>query len=96
MTLDHGDDVRWGEARKGRLCEVRVFGDKVFWTRMDVREVAPAASGDEDLFPGALCMFQEHHSPSAPSRFEGADHSGRSGSKDDDINFLCGHSLIHS
>ena len=30
VVLDHGDDVCRGEAREGGLCEVRVFGEKVF------------------------------------------------------------------
>jgi hypothetical protein len=37
---------------------VRVFGEKIFRAGVDVGEVAPAASGDQDLFAYAFGVVE--------------------------------------
>ena len=55
VPLDHRNNVCGGEAGEDGFCEVRIFGEEIFRAGVDVGEVAPAATGDEDLLAHALC-----------------------------------------
>jgi hypothetical protein len=70
---------------------VRVFGEKIFRAAVDVSEVAPAASGDQDLLADAFGVVeQDHPAASAPS-LNCAHHAGSARAQNNDINLL--HSL---
>jgi hypothetical protein len=88
VLLDHGDDVCGCEAGERGFCEVRIFGEKIFRAAVDVGEVAPAASGDQDLLADAFRVVQQNYAPSAPSCLDRAHHAGSARAENYDINFL--------
>ena len=94
VPLDHRDDVCGRKAGEGGFCEVRVFGEEIFRAAVDVGEIAPAASGDEDLLADALCVIQQDDPAAAAACFDCAHHSGGTGAQDYDINLLHSSSLI--
>jgi hypothetical protein len=55
---------------------------------VDVREVAPAASGDEYFLSDAFGMVEQDYTPTTASRFDRAHHSSCACSQDYDINLL--------
>lgn len=63
---------------------------------MDVREVAPAASGDEYFFSDAFRMVEQDYAPTAAACFDRAHHSGSACSQDYDIDLLHARSPLLS
>jgi hypothetical protein len=62
--------------------------EEVFWSAVDVGEVAAASSGDKDFFTDALCVVEKNDTSSAPSRLDRAHHTGCASSQNYDINLL--------
>jgi hypothetical protein len=96
MFLDHGDEVCGSKSGQCGLRKVRVFGEKVFRTAVDVRKVAPAASGDEYFFPDAFGMVEQNYTPPAAACFDRAHHSCSACSQDYDIDLLHARSPLLS
>jgi hypothetical protein len=67
---------------------VRIFREEVFGAAVDVRKVAAASAGDQDLLACAFGVLQQHDAPSTPSGFERTHHAGRSCAQHYDINLL--------
>jgi hypothetical protein len=95
VLLDHGDDVYRCEASQRGFCEVRIFGEKIFRAAVDVGEVAPAASGDQDLLADAFRVVEQHYAASSPAGFDRAHHACCAPAENYDINFLHSPSPLH-
>ena len=68
-----------------------VAGEVVFWTGMDVGEVAAASAGDEDLLAGAIGELDDENAAAAAAGVDGAHEAGGSCAEDEDVRF--GHVL---
>jgi hypothetical protein len=55
---------------------------------VDVREVASAAAGDQDLLADTFRVVQQHYAAAAASCLNRAHHAGSARSQNYDINFL--------
>src|SRR5579864_1348939 len=73
---------------QGGLGKVRIGGDKVFRTAMQVGKVAAPAARDEDLFADALSPLQYRHAAATLTGFNGAHKAGSSSAENDDIKTL--------
>ena len=51
---------------------MRIPGDKVVRSRMQIREIAAAAARDQNLFANAIRAFEHQNSPSALAGLDGA------------------------
>jgi hypothetical protein len=69
------------------FCEVRILGDEVFRSAMDVGEVASASSGDEDLSAGLRIMFKQENASVALSSDCSAHEAGSACAEDDRVEF---------
>src|SRR5438552_13570586 len=76
VTLDETDELRRRVACERRAAEIRVLRQKVRRPRVDVREVAPAAAGDADLFADDVIVLDEQHPAAALSGLRSAHHAG--------------------
>jgi hypothetical protein len=88
MLLNHGDDVRWGEASERGFCEVRIFREKIFRAGVDVGEVAPAAPGDQDLLADAFRVVEQDDASATAPGLNRAHHAGGARAQNYNINFL--------
>src|SRR5215217_8129799 len=70
-----------------------IGGQEVVGACPDVREIAPAATGDQDLAPGLGRMVDEEDPASSLSRQAGTKHSGGTGANDD---YVEGKGCAHS
>src|SRR5579875_457119 len=64
---------------------MHVLAEEVLRPRTQVGEVAPAASGDQDLSPGTLTRFQQQHPPPALASLSGRHQSRSSGAQHNHI-----------
>src|SRR5947209_20555407 len=67
--------------RQCRLNEMRIRGDEVFRTAMDVGKVAAPSAGDQYLFADAFSPLQNGHAPSATPCFHRAHQAGSAGAE---------------
>ena len=82
------DEVRGSVPRQGRFAEVRIGGQEIFRTAMQIGEVAAAASGDEDFLADLLGMLQHSNAAPALGGLDGAHESCRARAEHDDIERL--------
>ena len=73
---------------------MRVGGDEIFRTAMQVGKVAAPAAGDQDLFADALGALKHGHAASAFAGFNGAHKAGRSGAENDYIELELHEELV--
>ena len=62
---------------------MRVLGEEVFGSCVEVGEVAAASAGDEDFFAGAVGVVDKEDAAPAASSLEGAHEAGGTCSEDD-------------
>ncbi len=80
VFFNERDEVCGGVASECGLGEVRIFGEEVFRTAVNVGEVAASSTGDEDFFTGLVGVVKEQDGSSALSGGECGHHSGSTGS----------------
>ncbi len=69
VFFHQGNEVSGRVAGQRRFGKVRVGGEKIFRTAMNIGEVAASAAGDQYLFADALRALQHGHAPSAFAGF---------------------------
>ena len=94
VLLDKGDEVRRRVTGEGGLGEVRICRQEVFRAGVEVGEIAPAATGDEDLLAGFFRMIQEDHTPAVEAGFNGTQEACSSSSDDDDVDCCRGKNAV--
>ncbi len=52
------------------FCEVRIGGDEIFRSAINVGEVAASSTGDEDFFADALSVIEKGDAASALAGFD--------------------------
>src|SRR5690349_21794980 len=67
---------------------MRVGGDEIIRTAVQVGKVAAAASGDQDFLADTLRPLQHGHASPAPSGFNGAHQAGCSTAENDYVKTL--------
>src|SRR3981081_946691 len=72
MLFDQGQKVLRRKSGQSRLAEMRIGRQKVFRPAMQIGEIAPAATGDEDLLAYAVGTFEHRHPPPAFAGFDSA------------------------
>lgn len=65
MLFDERDEIRGSEAGESGFGEVRIPGEKIFRSGMDVGEVAATTAGDEDFFADAVGVLEYGHPTAA-------------------------------
>src|SRR5882672_945901 len=88
MLLHQRDKVPGCIAGQRGFRKVGIGGKKVLGLAFEVRKVASSSTGDQNLFPDALSVFQHEHMASAQSRFAGAHQPRGAPTQDDDIDDL--------
>ena len=76
MLLDQGDEVRRRKFRERRLREVRISGGEIVRLTVEVREVAAAAAGDENLLADTISALQNRDAATALASLQRAHQSG--------------------
>ena len=95
VALDKFEEVLRLIESQGRFGEVRIRGDEVFRSAMNIGEVAAAATRDEDLAAGLGIVFEEEDAPFALTGGGCAHETGGASAKDDDVEFTrCGRHCI--
>src|SRR5947209_5658316 len=61
MLLDQRQKVLRRVPRQGRFAEVWISRHEILRPAMQVREIAPAAAGDEDLLSDAVGVLKDRH-----------------------------------
>ena len=90
MLLYERDKIGGRVAGQGRLTEVRVGGNEVVGGRVQVGEIATAATGDRDLLADPFGMFEYDYLAAA---FAGLDRTEETGCPAADDNHIC---LMHA
>ena len=85
VALDETNELRRRVACERRAAEIRVLRQKARRPRVDVREVAPAAAGDADLFADDVVVLDEQHPAAALPGLGGAHHAGGASADDDHV-----------
>src|SRR5580698_6367246 len=85
MALYHLDKICRREASQGGLGKVRIGGEKVFRGSVQVGEVAPAPTGDQDLFADAAGMFNQEDTLPSPACMNSTEKPRRAGAHDQNI-----------
>jgi hypothetical protein len=67
---------------------MRVGGDEILWARMQTREIAASAAGDQDLLAKAVRVFQKQNAAAPLAGFDGTHQSRRAGSEDNCVVFV--------
>jgi hypothetical protein len=67
---------------------VFVGAEKILGPRVDVREIATAAAGNENFFADAVGAFEDGDAAAALTGFDGAEESGGSGTEDECVKFV--------
>ena len=75
MFFDQSDEIRWRVPGQRGFGKVRVRGDEVFRLAIKIREIAPAAAGNQDFFAGTIGALK--HRNAAPA-FAGLDRAEKS------------------
>ncbi len=88
VLLHQRNEIRGRVARQRGLGKVRIGGDEIFRTAVQVGEVAAPAAGDQDLFADALGPLQHGHAAPAPAGFNGAHQAGCSAAENDHVKTL--------
>ena len=65
-----------------------VCAEKVFGARVDIREVAAAAAGNEYFFADAVGAFEHGDAAAALAGFGSAEESSGAGTEDDRVKFV--------
>jgi hypothetical protein len=95
VALDKFEEVLRLIESQSRFGEVRIRGDEVSRSAMNIGEVAAASARDEDLAAGLGIVFEEEDSPVALTGGGGAHETGGASAKDDDVEFTrCGRHCI--
>lgn len=94
VLFDQSNEVLRGVACEGRFCEVRVGGEEIFWTGVNVGKVAAASAGDENLFACAVGEVEDEDTAVAAAGFDGGHEACGTGAEDEYINFS--HKVIVS
>jgi len=85
MVAQIGQEVRRGEPCQGRSAEIRILGDEMLGAEGDIGKIASSSARDLDFRGQFPTMVEKQHSPSSPSRGNGAHHAGRSCSENRDV-----------
>ena len=88
VLFDKSDEIRRRMTCKRRLGKVRIAGDEVFWSAVNIREIAAAAAGDEDFLSGPLGTLEHGHAPPALSGLNGAHQPGGPCPQDNSVIFV--------
>lgn len=79
------DEIGWSISGKRRFVKVSVRAEEIVGTNTNVREVAAASAGDQDLASDFLVMFEDSDATSPLGRLRGAHESGGATADHDDI-----------
>ena len=93
VALDEAEEVGRRVAREGRFCEVRICGEEIVGPCMQVREVATASAGDEDLFARAFGALENGDATTAAAGLERGDEAGRACTENEDIEVVGFHGV---
>ena len=88
MLMNKIDEVVRGVAGQGRLGEMRVVRKEVFWSGVEIGEVASSAAGDKYFPSNTIRVIEKENAPAALRGFDGAHQAGSTGSEDDDVGGL--------
>ena len=77
MSFDQGDEISRCVTRQCRPGKVRIGGDKVFWTAMQVGEVAAPTARNQNFLAHPLGALEQRHPPPATACLDRAHKSGR-------------------
>src|SRR6516162_3127918 len=88
VLLDQRDEILWGIARKRRLAEMRIGGEKILRVAREVGEVAAPTARDQDLLSDLLSPLQHHDAPAAFSGLDRAHQPGRSRAQHDRVKIM--------
>jgi hypothetical protein len=91
VLLNETDEIRGRVAREGRFCEMGIGGEKIAGLRVQIRKVAAAPAGDEDLFAGTLSVLEQRDTAAAAAGFNGGHEARSARAEDEDIESV----LIH-
>jgi len=87
VPLNERDEISGGETRERGFAEVRISGDEIIGSGVEVGEVAAAAAGDRNLFADTFSVFEDYYFASTFAGFNGAKEPGGSSSNDGDVSF---------
>src|SRR5258705_98358 len=79
MALNHRNEILRLVAGERRFAKVRVGGEIVFRSGVEVGKVAAATTGDENLGADAVTTLQHDDGTSALARNDSAHQTGRTG-----------------
>ena len=65
--------------------KARVIRDEVVRRRVEIREIAAAATGDPDFLADGFVMFEDGNAAAALTRLNGAHQAGGASADDDNI-----------
>ncbi len=85
MFLDENEKIVGSETGEGGFCEMRIGGDEILGSGVNVGEVAAASAGDEDFFADAVGVFEERDTAATFASLEGAKETGGASAEDQDV-----------
>src|SRR5258705_7295831 len=77
VLFDQPDEVPRRVARQRGPAEVAIFRKKIFWSGVDIGEVAASSAGYRDFLAYAIIVLQQGHSASTLPGCQCAHHPGR-------------------
>ena len=88
MAFDEIDEVGRRESGERGFAEMRAAAGDVIGRRdAQVREIAPASTGDENFLPETLGVFEHDDFAAPPAGFDGAHQPRRTAADDHDVAF---------
>ena len=85
VLIDQRNEVGGPVAAERGLGEMRVRGNIAVGRGLEVGEIAPATTGNQDLLSGFVGMVDHQHPPAPLPGHCGAHQSGTPGTKDNDV-----------
>ena len=79
MLFEQVEEIRGSEAGQGGFGEVRIGGEEVVGSGVQVGEIAAASSGDENFLADAVGMFEDSDAAAAVGGFDGGEEAGGTG-----------------
>ena len=85
VPLDERDEGCRGESGERGFVEVRVAGEIILGSGVDVREIAAATAGNQYLLSGAIIVLDEENGAPALARLDGTHQTRRASTQDDNV-----------